>query len=55
MASPQTGWGHCWSYRLRATEPPPRVMVGNPIIETSAQNVDAAGVPVLGYGESAYR
>jgi hypothetical protein len=52
MASRANGLG---ALSELATERPPRVMVGNPVIETSAQNVDAAGVPVLGYGESAYR
>src|SRR5262249_31100239 len=35
-----------WVARLKH-----RVMIGNPIIETPAQNIDIAGVTVLGYDE----
>ena len=37
--------------RLREAREKHRVMVGNPVIETSAQNIDVAGVTVLGYDE----
>ena len=37
--------------KLRDAREKHRVMVGNPIIETPAQNLDMAGVTVLGYDE----
>lgn len=37
--------------KLRVAREKHRVMVGNPIIETHAQNIDVAGVTVLGYDE----
>ncbi|MEO3761622.1 cytochrome P450 [Mycobacterium sp. B14F4] len=37
--------------KLREAREKHRVMVGNPIFETSAQNLDVAGVTVLGYDE----
>jgi len=37
--------------KLRAAREKHRVMVGNPIVETPAQNIDMAGVTVLGYDE----
>jgi cytochrome P450 len=37
--------------KLRVARQKHRVMVGNPIIETHAQNIDVAGVTVLGYDE----
>jgi cytochrome P450 len=37
--------------KLRVARAKHRVMVGNPIIETPAQNLDVAGVTVLGYDE----
>jgi cytochrome P450 len=37
--------------KLREAREKHRVMVGNPIIETSAQNLDVAGVTALGYDE----
>ena len=37
--------------KLREAREKHRVMVGNPIIETPAQNLDVAGVTVLGYDE----
>jgi cytochrome P450 len=37
--------------KLRVAREKHRVMVGNPIIETPAQNLDVAGVTVLGYDE----
>jgi cytochrome P450 len=37
--------------KLRVAREKHRVMVGNPIIETSAQNLDVAGLTVLGYDE----
>ena len=37
--------------KLRLAREKHRVMVGNPIVETPAQNLDIAGVTVLGYDE----
>jgi len=37
--------------KLRLAREKHRVMVGNPIVETPAQNLDMAGVTVLGYDE----
>jgi hypothetical protein len=37
--------------KLRVARGKHRVMVGNPVTETSAQNFDVAGVTVLGYDE----
>jgi cytochrome P450 len=37
--------------KLRVAREKHRVMVGNPIVETPAQNLDMAGVTVLGYDE----
>jgi cytochrome P450 len=37
--------------KLRAAREKHRVMVGSPIFETPAQNIDVAGVTVLGYDE----
>ena len=37
--------------RLREARQKHRVMIGNPVTETSAQNIDVAGVTVLGYDE----
>ncbi len=37
--------------KLRVAREKHRVMVGNPIVETSTQNLDVAGVTVLGYDE----
>ena len=37
--------------KLRVAREKHRVMVGNPIFETSTQNLDVAGVTVLGYDE----
>src|SRR5215218_1647942 len=37
--------------RLREAREKHRVMVGNPLTETPAQNIDVAGVTVLGYDE----
>jgi cytochrome P450 len=37
--------------KLRAARDKHRVMVGNPIVETPAQNIDMAGVTVLGHDE----
>jgi len=37
--------------KLRAAREEHRVMVGNPIITTPAQNINMAGVTVLGYDE----
>jgi cytochrome P450 len=37
--------------KLRGAREKHRVMVGNPIVETPAQNLDMAGVTVLGYDE----
>jgi cytochrome P450 len=37
--------------RLRDAREKQRVMIGNPVIETSAQNIDVAEVTVLGYDE----
>lgn len=37
--------------KLRVAREKNRVMIGNPIIETHAQNIDVAGVTVLGYDE----
>ena len=37
--------------KLREAREKHRVMVGNPVIDTPAQNLDVAGVTVLGYDE----
>ena len=37
--------------RLREAREKHRVMIGNPFTETSAENIDVAGVTVLGYDE----
>jgi cytochrome P450 len=37
--------------RLREAREKHRVMIGNPVTETSAENIDVAGVTVLGYDE----
>ena len=37
--------------KLRLAREKHRVMIGNPIVETPAQNLDVAGVTVLGYAE----
>ena len=37
--------------RLREARAKHRVMIGNPVTEMSAQNIDVAGVTVLGYDE----